>query len=143
MPKNLEKANVINRFLAKFIDGLIAVLMAMVFDSVGILMGATYLFVADGLSGGQSLGKRLTGLRVVNVDSGEPITFKDSMVRNVHLSVIFLFSIVPVLGWVVIITVGLTIILFETYYCIVDVNGYRVGDLAAGTEVVSATKEEE
>jgi uncharacterized RDD family membrane protein YckC len=142
MPKNLEKANLINRFLAKFIDGLIAVLMAMIFNSVGVLMGATYIFVADGLSGGQSLGKRLTGLRVVNVDSGEPITFKDSMIRNVHLSVIFLFSIVPVLGWVVIITVGLTIILFETYYCIVDVHGYRVGDLAAGTEVVSALKEE-
>jgi len=142
MPKNLEKANLINRFLAKFIDGLIATLLAIVFDSVGILMGATYIFIADGLSGGQSLGKRLTGLRVVNVDSGEPITFKDSMVRNVHLSVIFLFSIVPVLGWVVIITVGLIVILFEMYYCIVDVDGYRVGDLAAGTEVVNAVKGE-
>lgn len=142
MPKNLKKADLTNRFLAKFIDGLIASALALVLDPVGTLMGATYILFADGLTGGQSLGKRLTGLRVVKVDDGEVITFKDSMVRNVHLTVIYLFSLIPVFGWVMIITLGLVVILFEVYYCVVDVNGYRVGDLAAGTVVVEVPKRE-
>lgn len=142
MPKNLKKADLTNRFLAKFIDGLIASALGLVLDPVGILMGATYILFADGLAGGQSLGKRLTGLRVIRVDDGEIITFKDSMIRNIHLTVIFLFSLIPVFGWIVIITLGFLVILFEAYYCVVDVNGYRVGDLAAGTVVVEVPKGE-
>jgi uncharacterized RDD family membrane protein YckC len=142
MPKNTKKADLTNRFLAKFIDGLIASALGLILDPVGTLMGATYILFADGLTGGQSLGKRLTGLRVVKADDGEVITFKDSMIRNVHLTVIYLFSLIPVFGWVVIITLGLVVIIFEVYYCVVDVNGYRVGDLAAGTVVVEVPKGE-
>jgi uncharacterized RDD family membrane protein YckC len=132
----LKKADLTHRLLARFIDFLIGAAFCLVLFPVGILMGATYVAVADGLFGGKSIGKRIIGLRVVHADDGSPISFKDSLVRNSIYAVIYLFYLIPYLRWFLIGTVGLLIIAFETYYLVVDVNGYRVGDLAAGTMVI-------
>jgi uncharacterized RDD family membrane protein YckC len=136
----LKKADLTHRFLAKFIDGLIASAFTLILFPVGILMGMTYLVISDGLFGGRSLGKRIIGLRVVRAADGGTITFKESLTRNALFGLIILFSIIPVLGWILILTVGLLIIIFEIYYCVVDPTGQRVGDLAAGTMVVDEPK---
>ena len=144
MPNKQKKADLTHRFLAKFIDGLIACAFYLILPPVGILMGVTYLIIADGLFGGRSIGKRIIGLRVVNIDTGNGITFKQSMIRNALFGITMLFSIVPYIGWVLIFTLGHLVVIFETYYVIVDENGFRVGDLAAGTMViddVEATKQ--
>ena len=143
MSNKQKKADLTHRFLAKFIDGLIASAFYLILFPVGVLMGVTYLIIADGLFGGRSLGKRIIGLKVINIEDGGRITFKQSMIRNALFGIILLFSIVPYLGWVLIFTLGLLVIIFEIYYVIVDENGLRVGDLAAGTMViddVEATK---
>ncbi len=132
----LKKADLTHRLLARLIDFLIGAAFCMVLFPIGVLMGATYIAIADGLLGGRSLGKRVIGLRVVRAEDGSPITFKDSLVRNSIYAIIYLFYLVPYLRWVMICVVGLLIVAFETYYLIVDPNGYRVGDLAAGTIVI-------
>ncbi len=131
-----KKADLTHRLLARFIDFLIGAAFCLVLYPVGVLMGATYIAIADGLFGGQSLGKRIIGLRVVRAADGGPITFKDSLIRNSVYSLIYLFYLIPYLRWVLIPTVGLAIIAFEVYYIVVDVNGFRVGDLAADTRVI-------
>ena len=59
------KAHVLNRFLSKFVDLLIVAAFGMVVPPVGWLAGLAYVLIADGFSGGQSLGKRLIGLQTV------------------------------------------------------------------------------
>ena len=49
--------------------------------SAGLLM-YLYLLLADGFKG-QSVGKRLFGLKVVNYQTGSPCTFFESFVRNI------------------------------------------------------------
>jgi uncharacterized RDD family membrane protein YckC len=132
----LKKADLTHRLLARLIDFLIGAAFCLVLYPVGVLMGATYIAIADGLFSGQSLGKRIIGLRVVRAADGGPITFKDSLIRNSIYAVIYLFYLIPYLRWVLIPTVGLVIVAFEVYYLVVDANGYRVGDLAADTQVI-------
>jgi uncharacterized RDD family membrane protein YckC len=74
-----------------------------------------YYFFADGFSGGQSYGKRLLGMRVVNADDGLPCTFGKSFLRN-----LLLYILGPI-DW-----------LF-----IFGERHQRLGDKAAGTIVVS------
>jgi uncharacterized RDD family membrane protein YckC len=131
-----RKADLTHRLLARFIDFLIGAAFCLVLFPVGVLMGATYIAIADGLFNGQSLGKRIIGLKVVRAADGGPITFKDSLIRNSMYAVIYLFYLIPYLRWVLIPTVGLIIVAFEVYYLIVDLNGFRVGDLAADTRVI-------
>jgi uncharacterized RDD family membrane protein YckC len=132
----LKKADLTHRLLARFIDFLIGAAFCLILFPVGVVVGATYVAVADGLLGGKSIGKRIIGLRVVHAEDGSPISFKDSLVRNSIYAVIYLFYLIPYLRWFLIGTIGLLIVAFETYYLVVDVNGYRVGDLAAGTMVI-------
>jgi uncharacterized RDD family membrane protein YckC len=136
MTTALKKADLTHRLLARFIDFLIGAAFCLVLFPVGVLAGATYIAIADGLFGGQSLGKRIIGLKVVRADDGGPITFKDSLIRNSMYAVIYLFYLIPYLRWVLIPTVGLIIVGFEFYYLFVDPNGFRVGDLAADTRVI-------
>ena len=75
-----------------------------------------YVLIRDGLFGGRSIGKKLMGLRVVNVKSNKPCSIKDSVLRNITL-------LVPVLGFI------------EMLMPLVDANGLRFGDKIAGTQV--------
>ena len=89
---------------------------------VGAIAAAGYGFVKDGLPAGQSLGKRAAGLMVVHLDSNRPCSIGQSAVRTLVL----LFSnVVPVLGWLV-----------EPLLVIFTVDRRRLGDRAAGTQVV-------
>lgn len=136
MTTALKKADLTHRLLARFIDFLVGAAFCLVLYPIGVLAGATYIAIADGLFGGQSLGKRIIGLRVVRAADGGRISFKDSLIRNSMYAIICLFYLIPYLRWFLIPVVGLLIIGFEVYYIIVDVHGFRVGDLAADTLVV-------
>jgi uncharacterized RDD family membrane protein YckC len=136
MTTALKKADLTHRLLARFIDFLVGAAFCLVLYPIGVLAGATYIAIADWLFGGQSLGKRIIGLRVVRASDGGRISFKDSLIRNSMYAIICLFYLIPYLRWFLIPVVGLLIIGFEVYYIIVDVHGFRVGDLAADTLVV-------
>lgn len=85
---------------------------------VAALPAIFYYFLADALPGGQSLGKRLLDMKVIDAETGEPCSFAQSFVRN-----LILFVGGPV-DWV--------FILGERHQ--------RLGDRAAGTLVVDSTK---
>lgn len=135
-----KKADVLHRLLAKFIDALIVGAACMVLYPVGVMIGATYIVIADGLFEGRSIGKYIIGLRVIRETDNEEATFTDSFIRNALFGLIVLFGLVPFLRWLLILTVGLLIVIFETYYVVATADGRRVGDLAAGTLVVDTPR---
>jgi uncharacterized RDD family membrane protein YckC len=92
--------------------------------AAGAIAAVAYGLVKDGLPVGQSLGKRATGLMVVHLDSNRPCSIGQSAVRTLVL----LFSnVVPVLGWLV-----------EPIFVIATADRRRLGDRAAGTQVIRA-----
>lgn len=135
-PRPGPGADLFHRFLAKFLDFLGTAALLQILWPVGAAAGLTYLLIADGFPGGQSLGKRLTGVRVVRRKSGAPCRFQDSILRNADLGVVFLLLLFPLLGWILFFTVGVLAILFECYLVVVEEGGGRVGDILADTQVL-------
>ncbi len=130
---------ILNRYIAKTIDFLIAWAFALLLPPVGPLAGLLYLLIADGFNEGQSPGKKLIGLRVVNEEDSSRISFKESVLRNVPFGIVYLFFIVPILGWILFIILGLPILFFESYLICSATDGIRVGDILARTKVIEAS----
>lgn len=88
-----------------------------------VVLGWSYFILLEWLWNGQTLGKRVYGLRVINAD-GSPAGFVAVFVRNLVRLVDFLPALYGV---------GLLAIVFTP-------RSQRLGDLAAGTFVVRAPK---
>jgi uncharacterized RDD family membrane protein YckC len=81
-----------------------------------------YTFTKDGREGGQSIGKDMMDLMVVHTETNQPCTMGQSAIRALIWCVV---NLVPVVGW-----------LIEPIMAIADENGRRLGDRAAGTQVI-------
>jgi uncharacterized RDD family membrane protein YckC len=118
------KVDVRKRMLAAFLDGMPAMAAWFLYQRTGSLWGAAvavlYLLLRDGI-GGQSLGKLIVGLVVVNVRTGQLCSWKDSALRNV-------FVLIPGANLVAVFLEALTIIR--------DPQGQRLGDRLAQTQVI-------
>jgi len=126
----------LHRYLAKSIDFLVAGAFSIILPPVGPLAGLLYLAIADGFWHGQSLGKKLIGMHVIHEKDGTPIAFMESIIRNIPFLIVYIFFIVPFIGWLLLVIVGLPILLFESYLVCRDIKAVRVGDILAGTQVV-------
>jgi uncharacterized RDD family membrane protein YckC len=133
------------RFLAYIIDVLVATVPAIIVSGIGfvmtprrgfsplagvaVLLGMAwvvyYSFTKDGWRGGQSVGKRAVDLMVVDVKTNQPCTIGESALRAL---ILFLLNLIPGLGW-----------LIEPIVAIASENGRRLGDLAAGTQVIDTS----
>ena len=142
MTMKIKKADTSRRFVAKGIDFLVATILSLIFPFVGTLFAVAYLLIADGIFSGKSFGKRLIGLRVVK-EGGEAISYRESIIRNFPFGVIAFLTIIPFLGWFIVLTLGLAYMVFEVYFCAVNVMGERLGDIVAGTIVIDASPGEE
>ncbi len=138
--KDYAKADLVNRFLAKFIDFLLIGALSQILKPVGPLAGLTYILISDGLFQGRSLGKRIIGLRVITKKEEKECTFRDSIIRNLTPAVVVLFSILPLIGWFLFFTVGIVILIFESYLIFTDEAGIRIGDILADTQVIEVPK---
>jgi len=127
------KAEVLNRFVGKFVDVILAVAAGKLLVPVGWLAGLAYVLICDGFSGGQSIGKRLTGLQTVNVRSRELAGFKESIVRNLPLGLAYLLFSVPYIGWII----AIAIVALEGLLVIGNEQGLRLGDEIAHTQVLN------
>jgi uncharacterized RDD family membrane protein YckC len=88
-----------------------------------------YGLVRDGFGAGQSWGKKIFGLMVVDLNTNEPCTKVQSLVRNV-----FALLISMALSWVPVIN-GLTS-LVEPIVALVHEKGQRIGDMVGNTQVI-------
>ncbi len=133
MSENLyPKANVLNRFIAKFIDLLIVAIFYELSSRVGFIAGMMYLLIGDGFSQGKSVGKWLIGLQVYVPARRSVCTFRESIIRNFPLAVAYFLFLIPYMGWLL--TVG--ILFFESLMMIGNGQGLRVGDEIGGTQVL-------
>ena len=91
-----ELAHPGKRFQGQFIDGLVTYLLGYLSFYVlsffaskelsgyfGIAIGIGYLLLSDSLPNGQSIGKKLLGIRVVNIKTMRPCSVLQSFLRNV------------------------------------------------------------
>jgi uncharacterized RDD family membrane protein YckC len=81
-----------------------------------------YNFTKDDREGGQSIGKDMMDLMVVHTETNTPCSMGQSAIRAV---IWFLVSLIPVVGWLV-----------EPVIAIAAEDGRRLGDRAAGTQVI-------
>ncbi|MFA0036226.1 RDD family protein [Vibrio sp. 10N.261.52.A1] len=84
------------RYVGELIDSLISAIIFMLFlslgNSIGLsqditgwsasLIAASYFLLSDGLPRGQSLGKKLLGISVIDSITGENCSLKQSLFRN-------------------------------------------------------------
>jgi uncharacterized RDD family membrane protein YckC len=103
-----------SRLVAQILDGLVAVAIVCMgliplvrlrgSASMGfllvpaILMAAAYLLLSDSFENGQSLGKRVLGIRVVDATTGQPCTVWQSFLRNILLEVLGIIDWVFIFG---------------------------------------------
>ncbi|HET6437016.1 MAG TPA: RDD family protein [Anaeromyxobacter sp.] len=129
------KADLTLRGLARLIDFTLAFALAQTAPPLGPLVAAVYLLVADGLMSGQSIGKRLFGVRVVVVPRRAAAGFHESLLRNAPFALVAVFLSVTWL-WPLLLVAGLPIVAFESYMILTDRLGIRIGDIFADTQVV-------
>lgn len=83
------------------------------FGIAGFIVYFLYILFADGMNEGQSWGKKIVGVRVIDMRTGEPCSYWQSFVRNI-------FYILGIFDWIF----------------IFGEKRQRLGDIAAKTVVI-------
>jgi uncharacterized RDD family membrane protein YckC len=122
----------LNRGIARLIDLFIVAAAGQMLVPVGFLGGLAYILIADGFSGGRSIGKRLIGLQTVRPGQREAAGFRESIIRNLPFAVAHVAFAVPYVGWLI----SIAIIAFEAVLIVGNEQGRRFGDEVAGTQVL-------
>lgn len=136
-----EKADILERILAKFIDLLVVGAFFVFPTIVGPVAGITYLLISDGLKKGQGLGKKVIGLKVVSL-VGEPgaCDFKQSILRNLIFALLIaaylVLGLIPYVGKLVVALLAAAVVVTEVVRMHNDDRGLRLGDSVAETMVV-------
>lgn len=89
------------RILAYLIDVLLMIVASLI-PVAGWIAVAAYTLCRDALFDGRSVGKKAMGIRVVNIETGQPAQVKDSILRNVVL----LIPLFPIVEAIILITRG-------------------------------------
>src|SRR6185437_5518384 len=136
---------VFHRVAAKLLDLFLVIAVAAVLPRViGPLVGFLYSILSDGLNfgpfQGQSFGKKIFGLQVINLKTRAPASARDSVIRNSPVGFATFFAIIPIWGWLILILVGLPLMIMEIYLIVRVESGHRLGDVMADTEVRPAEK---
>ncbi len=135
------KADLTLRGLARLVDLTLAFAIATAAREAGPPLAALYLLVADGLMNGQSVGKRIFGVRAMvlpprGATRGHPAGYRESVLRNAPFALVGLFYGLTLVGWLMLFVVGVPIVAFEAYMAWSDRHGIRIGDIFADTQVV-------
>lgn len=133
--QDARRARYLARLVGKAADLIASMSLWHIPGAAGVFASLFYLLMCDGFPGGRSLGKWLTGLKVVRIDR-EGMDFPASLMRNLPVAAPFLLYLFPVIGPFLAYTVGIAILLIETYLGFYDPDGQRAGDTFAETLVV-------
>jgi uncharacterized RDD family membrane protein YckC len=97
--------------------------VAMLLALAGGIWSIYYGFAKDGRAGGASIGKAKMGLMVVRLADKRPCTPGQSALRVLTLIIL---NVIPAVGW-----------LIEPVVVLAADDGRRLGDKAAGTQVIA------
>jgi len=133
--RDARRARYLARMVGKSADLIAAMSLWHIPGAAGVFAALFYILMCDGFPGGRSLGKWLTALKVVRIDR-DGMDFTASLMRNLPVAAPFLLYLFPVIGPFLAYTVGIAILLIETYLGFYDPDGQRAGDTFAETLVV-------
>ncbi len=145
----VKKADLLKRFLAKLIDGIIAAVLFWVVVAIipglffaqlmGAIVAGAYWLLSDGLEvefmKHRSLGKKLIGLDVVRLD-GAPMDMEASARRNWMFAIGYFSYPFPAFIGLLVALAGLAIFVYEVYKVVTESDGRRWGDELAATRVI-------
>lgn len=128
----------LTRLIAKAIDLFIVVCFSIWFYPLGVVLGIIYMSISDGLSNGQSAGKKFMGFAVKSLEDGSPCSYKQSVIRNLPFTLPLLVALLlPIIGWILGAILGVVLIGFELYLLYNLDSGHRLGDVMADTSVMA------
>lgn len=136
----MRYASAKKRFFAKFIDLAVIVFLGLAWrGGPGSILGFIYSLAADGLPfekwKGQSIGKKLMGIQVL---AAHPL--KASVLRNLPIGVIAFLMIIPFMGWILAIIIGIPVMLIELSLIARAEKHQRLGDVMAESFVIEVEK---
>ncbi len=138
--QDARRARYLSRLIGKAADLIVAMSLWHIPGAAGVAACLFYILTSDGFPGGRSLGKWLTGLKVVRIDR-EGMDFQASLTRNLTVAVPFLLYLLPGIGPFLACTLGVAVLLVEAYLGFYDPEGQRAGDSIAETLVVEYRQE--
>jgi hypothetical protein len=131
------KASLLLRVGARVVDVAVAWGLWVVCGAAGSVVALLFLLLADGMLLGQSVGKRLFGVKVIYLPTRSAARHRDSALRNAPLALIVLLGMMPEgLGLVAGMAGLLVIGGLEGWRVVRDPLGCRLGDAWAQTQVV-------
>jgi uncharacterized RDD family membrane protein YckC len=130
------KASLLLRAGARLLDLAIANAFLLLGLRPGCVVALIYMLLADGLLGGQSIGKRLCGVKVMHLPTRSVARTRDSVLRNAPFGLMFLLGLMPELGGRALLVGALVILSVESWRCWRSPLGLRIGDVLAETQVV-------
>ena len=145
-PPSHPPADFRRRALARVLDLVVAAaplfLAPRAHPRAGPLLAAALILFGDSLFGaGRSLGKRLSGLRVLTLATRRPAGVRESVLRNALFALAAVPAAIGAPPLISLLSLG-CIVLIETGVALRpltrDFGQRRIGDLLAGTQVVDA-----
>ena len=131
------KASLLLRLGARLVDVGVAWGLYVVCGAAGAVVALLFLLLADGMIQGQSVGKRIFGVKVMHLPTRSAARHRDSTLRNAPLALIVLLGMMPAPLGAVAAVAGLFVIGgVEAWRVVRDPLGWRLGDSWAQTQVV-------
>ena len=131
------KASLLLRLGARLVDVAVAWGLWVVCGAAGSVVALLFLLLADGMLHGQSIGKRMFGVKVMYLPTHSAARHRDSALRNAPLALIVLLGMMPEGLGLGAGLAGLFVIGgLEGWRVLKDPLGWRLGDMWAQTQVV-------
>ena len=131
------RCNIMLRALARLADVGLAYALAVAAGRAGLVVALLYILLADGIFHGQSVGKRIFGVKAVFLPMRTDARFRDSTLRNAPLALVILLRMMPEPLGLRASLAGLVVIAgVEAWKAFRDPLGRRLGDVWAQTQVV-------
>ncbi len=125
--------------MARAIDSLLILVAYVIgqafFPPVGLIAGLGLAAFQDAWGDGESIGKKMMGLRVIDEPTEIGCSFSQSLERNLPFVVAVLFLGVPPLRFLAVLA-AIPLLAFESYLIFVVETGVRLGDVLGNTLVV-------
>ncbi len=135
--QGVEKKARKGRLVAKSIDLAISLLFAAFTGIMGLFFSILYIVLSDSLFEGQSIGKKLVGLRVIDLETGNYCNIKQSIFRNALLALPLIFFFGGPIGSIIGICLFSAVVIFEVYLVSKIGSFQRHGDMIANTSVIA------